>query len=722
MWQRFARGVILKMSEPAFFEWIEIERFRGFADRQRIDLEASVVILWGANGTGKTSFFDALQWLLVGSVDRLEPWRLRRNAEHIVNRYSADSGEPADVAAGLLVNGRRVELHRSGRYSASQLEWRDPEGIRYEEDAERMLASVLTPVGRMSLKRSLLSSGLLQQDVIREVLEDRPAQRYEHLAAMLGLDAIANFPAAAKKRAERLVADADNARKHYADIEATIRQRNERADALKQRAVAAPDRGGTQARLRDCLKKYEALLELRVDLPAGPAEAADLRNAAGATFELLSGLDDERPQRPAFVSKPKSDELDKLRMGAEQAASALDAAKQEVVEAELRYREEQAVSDRLSRLAREAIPLLGERCPVCTQEIIPDEVHRHLEELMDQGSPELQLLEERLTVARSRADELSEEASTLTEKLHAAERVERELAEFEDANEEWRARVEDVLDRQAALVAFPARSKVIAGDAEALGALCVALEELAKAATDLHAALSWAPEVAPLAAVQDEIGELQEQAQEAREKASAASALEDEARALQRAAVRAAAQLTEERFDVLRPVIQDIYGRLDPHPTFRGLRFAVDVYREKGVASPEVVDDDAAVDADPLLVFSSSQANVVALSAFLALGWAAGEDAMPFLLLDDPLQSLDDVNSLGFADLCRHMRARRQLIVSTHDERLASLLERKLAPRAKDQRTRTLQFVAWNRSGPIIEPAEVEAQLDQTNRLMLATA
>src|SRR3954451_25270886 len=105
MWPRFAQGVILKMSEPVFFQWIEIERFRGFADRQRIDLDASVLILWGANGTGKTSFFDALQWLIVGSVERLEPWRLRRNAEHIVNRYSADSGEPADVAAGLFVSG-----------------------------------------------------------------------------------------------------------------------------------------------------------------------------------------------------------------------------------------------------------------------------------------------------------------------------------------------------------------------------------------------------------------------------------------------------------------------------------------------------------------------------------------------------------------------------------------------------------------------------------------
>lgn len=710
------------MSEPAFFDWIEIEKFRGFADRQRIDLDASVVVLWGANGTGKTSFFDAVQWLLVGSVDRLEAWRIRRNAEHIVNRYSVDSGEPASVAAGLRVDGRRVELRRSGRYSASQLEWRDEKGVHYEDDAESMLAAALTPVGRMSLKRSLLSSGLLQQDVIREVLEDKPNQRYEHLAAILGLNSIANFPAAAKKRADRLAAEADGARKSYADLESTIRQRNERAGTLKQRVVAAPDRAGIQARILECLERHEALLELRIALPLGPAEAADLRNAAGATAELLTGLDDDRPESPDLGAKLSSSELGKFKAATETAAKILETAEQEVAEAERQYREEQSLSDRMSRLAREALPLLGENCPVCSQEIVANEVHEHLQVLVDQGSPELQVLEERLKAARARAEELSKDASNAAASLLSAERTEKQIADFESAAEAWRRRVGDVLDRHATLIAFPTKSAVIAGDSVALRALSSALGELAKAAADLHAALNWAPEVAPLAAVQDEIDELQDRATKAREKASDASALEDEARALQRAAVRAAAQLTEERFDVLRPVIQDIYGRLDPHPTFRGLRFAVEVYREKGIASPEVLDDQAAVGADPLLIFSSSQANVVALSAFLALGWAAGDDAMPFLLLDDPLQSLDDVNSLGFADLCRHMRARRQLIVSTHDERLASLLERKLAPRAKDQRTKVLHFVAWNRSGPIVESAEVEPQLDQANRLMLTSA
>ena len=38
-----------------------------------------------------TSFFDAVQWLLLGSLQRLERWRVRKNVEHIVNRYRGSS-------------------------------------------------------------------------------------------------------------------------------------------------------------------------------------------------------------------------------------------------------------------------------------------------------------------------------------------------------------------------------------------------------------------------------------------------------------------------------------------------------------------------------------------------------------------------------------------------------------------------------------------------------
>jgi hypothetical protein len=248
------------------------------------------------------------------------------------------------------------------------------------------------------------------------------------------------------------------------------------------------------------------------------------------------------------------------------------------------------------------------------------------------------------------------------------------------------------------------------------------LEDIATSAAELLSAFTWASGAEPTATLEGRIADLREAIKEATARATKASVSEESAKLLERAAVRATTTVTSQRFEFYRPIIQDIYRRLDPHPTFTDLRFEVGVYRERGVASPQVFDPEQQIDADPLLVFSSSQANVVALSAFLALGWAAGDDAMPFLLLDDPLQALDDVNALGFADLCRHLRTDRQLIVSTHDPRLAGLLERKLAPRREDEKTRLLRFIAWSRSGPIIDPTEVMPQVDQGSRRALVAA
>ena len=163
------------------------------------------------------------------------------------------------------------------------------------------------------------------------------------------------------------------------------------------------------------------------------------------------------------------------------------------------------------------------------------------------------------------------------------------------------------------------------------------------------------------------------------------------------AAAKALVDVTTARFAAIEPLVTDIYSRLDPHPAFKIIGFKHDLYYRKGTSTPVVSDIVAGVDADPLIVFSASQANIAALSYFLAMSLGAGERALPFVLLDDPLQSMDDVNVLGFADLCRFLRADRQLVLSTHDRRFANLLRRKLAPR--DPRDRT---IAINSQGGIV--------------------
>jgi DNA repair exonuclease SbcCD ATPase subunit len=96
------------------------------------------------------------------------------------------------------------------------------------------------------------------------------------------------------------------------------------------------------------------------------------------------------------------------------------------------------------------------------------------------------------------------------------------------------------------------------------------------------------------------------------------------------------------------------------------------------------------------------------VSVFLALN--LGMPALPLraTILDDPLQSLDDLNLLGLIDLLRRIRERRQVMISTHDTRFAALLERKLRPVAEGQRTVVISMQGWSREGPTVEQREVE--------------
>ena len=91
----------------------------------------------------------------------------------------------------------------------------------------------------------------------------------------------------------------------------------------------------------------------------------------------------------------------------------------------------------------------------------------------------------------------------------------------------------------------------------------------------------------------------------------------------------------------------------------------------------------------------------------LSLNLGVPKPPLQSVILDDPLQSLDDVNLLGLIDLLRRTRDMRQLIVSTHDVRFARLLERKLRPIREDQRTIVVEFERWTREGPFVTQRDV---------------
>jgi len=81
---------------------LELCNFRAYRDSYKFDLDADLVILYGPNGFGKTSFFDGLDFAFTGSVGRFEK-RFLRNTARLLNTLKHLDAQKEDSFAKVIV-------------------------------------------------------------------------------------------------------------------------------------------------------------------------------------------------------------------------------------------------------------------------------------------------------------------------------------------------------------------------------------------------------------------------------------------------------------------------------------------------------------------------------------------------------------------------------------------------------------------------------------------
>lgn len=80
---------------------------------------------------------------------------------------------------------------------------------------------------------------------------------------------------------------------------------------------------------------------------------------------------------------------------------------------------------------------------------------------------------------------------------------------------------------------------------------------------------------------------------------------------------------------------------------------------------------------DLLNKFSSGQLSGLILSIMMSLNKVFSNNRFNVLLIDDPLQSMDDINMTSFVELLRNEFEKSQVILSTHDERISRYIRYK---------------------------------------------
>lgn len=691
---------------------LRVEAFRGFRDAREFDLSAAAIIVTGPNGTGKTSFFDALQWGLLGSLERLESLRARRNVEHVVNQYRL--GRKASVEIGLSLPSGPVAVKRTGDQGGSTLEFRRSDGKSlFGDEAEAELRSILLPNTELSLESALTTSGLMQQDVMRRVLEAKPADRYRQLTTVLGLGALEDFEDAAKLVAKHASERESTARSEHAKIADALKQAQERSAAAQARLTTRPQIAAVREEAFGTLGTTPPGLHLsrnEVSLE-GPDDVRLAATAFGYAADIIEStrtlISQASQLRRGLGEVPTEEQVSSFRADVARTDAARDAAEAARGTAQGQLNAARLAAADVAQLAALAVPMLSDDCPVCGQRIDREHVERELRERAEATGTILELQEEFVELANA-FSRTAAAATTAREVLAAAER---QVAH-------WRQVRSADLAAEAAVDALAEDLKVVKFDRYDIGTLVdvaePALEYFRRARRVLHDLLEAFDRQSDQGAVERaaaEIRSLEDVLASADGQLVAESTRSKKLQALSQQTLEARVEVTEARLRSIQPLVANIFQRLDPHPAFKTVEFELDTYYRKGTTSPLVIDQVEDISADPLLIFSTSQANIVALSYFIAMSLSSEERGLPFLLLDDPVQSMDDVNVLGFADLCRHLRLRRQLIVSTHERRFSSLLERKLAPRAEGSRTKIIRFTGWDRSGPTVQEDFVDAQM-----------
>jgi hypothetical protein len=188
---------------------------------------------------------------------------------------------------------------------------------------------------------------------IRDVLQDKPAERYEQLAAILGLDAIAGFPEAAKSRASRLASEGNRARADFEAAETRLATQRALVGRLREATAGPPSISQARADIANRISRTRTV-RLREELPVSPMEAQSARTEVARLGQVLStAFETYDAEWTAVLSAPAptAEELSAAERAKTVAEMAASRASELLAAATARYDRERAMAARYTRRA-----------------------------------------------------------------------------------------------------------------------------------------------------------------------------------------------------------------------------------------------------------------------------------------------------------------------------------------------------------------------------------
>ena len=622
------------LTTEAYLTSLTVRAFRGIGAEQRLDFDAGpgLTLVIGRNGSGKSSFAEALEVLFTGDsrrwAERPKIWKEGWRNLHVTH--------PTAISAELLLAGDGP--------AKIEATWSQDAALEDVETFVQPRGKPRTTVEKLGWNEALVSfRPFLSYNELGSLLDDGPSKLYDALSLVLGLEELVDAQQAlTKARTERqkLYKEADQQRKQFLAILDELRRRgnDERALACSV-ALKSQDwgldgldgvlAGSTVVGEDSTVGALQQIASLAtVDATRARKLVEDLREAEAA-LENIAGTDSERSRELAgllqnaleFHEGHEGTDCPVCGTSAKLGPEWADVTRRNIAELRSRAAESERIHAKAKAVRSQAIDLL--RVPV------PRALHM---EKVDVDGVDTAL----------KAWSVWNNGAQLIQLSQLADHIDAHHASFAEAVD---------------------RVKSAAGN------------ELQKR-QDL-----WRP-------VAVQLGTWSASARKARSGEEFVGIIGEAEEWLK----KAAGKIRDERFSPIADAAMSIWDLLRQNSNVELGRIELTGTGTKRSVSLDVTVDGVAGAA--LGVMSQGELHSLALSLFLPRATLT-ESPFRFVVIDDPVQSMDPARVDGLARVLEKVATTRQVIVFTHDDRLPEAV-RRLRINAK-------HFAVTRRPGSVVE-------------------
>lgn len=648
---------------------IRLAGFRGVLAPLSIPCGTGFTVICGRNGTGKSTICDAIDFALTGNIGRYKSEETERG-EYISNYiWWRDANTPTEKYAEIEFidsDGNKYSIRRS------------PAGVTDEATAKLLYDESSAPQNALS---QLCLTAIIRDEMITTFSTDlSETKRFDFVKKAIGL---ADSVAIEIKTHDVL----EILKKVSSGVEAEYYKHRERisvltSDLSEAQIQAARASEKDIARIQevygtDTSGESTGLARLAQEIAARLSGLRHRLDDVESLSREKTELDSLATQVDVEKIKARRLQLERQIAQVQEQLAPLDEQRIKLKQA-LRVLEEQ--SPRQTSLAQlrehgSRIGLQDDRCPLCGSRISAQDFEEHLGGIDAELKRAGQLFSEQTKADAQVNDEWTRKTKELALLKH-------DHGGLEKSNEKIALRMEQLR--------LAASDIQIAPSSEGLSAELSRLRQDIKHLEMDRDILGSLMAIHRLTELEEKLADAKGEAEKAEKELSRMGRAMGLASEAVDSARRISAEILDERLARLKPLFSELYHRFRPHSKWTEAEFVMrgDVQRFLSMK--------VGPDLNPRFMFSSGQRRALGLAFLMAVHLTRKWCNLQSMILDDPVQHVDDYRALHLVETLAAMRNEgRQIICTVEDPAMADLLCRRLRSQGDPEGIRVdMRYVA----------------------------